>query len=389
MVAIGVPRERADEPRVSLVPQDVAALVGKGHDVVVERGAGERAGFLDDDYAARGARLGSRADALACELLTQVRSHGAHPDDGADVPPDLRAGLVTVGLGDPLGNPAAAHAVATSGVTAFSLELLPRTTRAQAMDVLSSQAVLAGYRAALLGAERLGKVLPMMSTAAGTLAPARVLVVGAGVAGLSAIATARRLGAVVSAYDVRPEAREQVESVGGTFVELALDSSAGAGEGGYAAEMGEDFYRRQQELLAATVASSDIVITTAQVPGRRAPVILTEAMVTAMASGSVVVDIAAAQGGNCEVTRPDETVVLGGVQVIGPTSLVGTVAQHASQLFSKNVTGFLGLLLSDDGVVVDVEDVLVAGALVSRDGAVVHPAVRERLDVPVSADARS
>lgn len=386
MSVVGVLREAPDEPRVALIPPDVTALVKSGHEVVVEHGAGERAGFRDDDYAAKGARTASRDGVVLADVLVQVRAYGAR-HGSLEVPADLRPGVVTVGLADPLGNPGAAEALAGAGVTSFALELLPRTTRAQAMDVLSSQAVVAGYRAALVGAERLGKVLPMMSTAAGTLRPARVLVVGAGVAGLSAIATARRLGAVVSAYDVRPEAREQVESVGGVFVELPLDTSAGSAEGGYAAEMGADFYRRQQELLAATVAASDIVITTAQVPGRRAPVILSEEVVRGMTRGSVVVDIAAAQGGNCASTRPDEEVVLDGVVVLGPTNIAASVATHASQLFSKNVTNFLALLLGSDGVRIDLDDPLVVGTLVTREGQVVHPAVLARLAEAAGADA--
>lgn len=386
MSVVGVLREAPDEPRVCLIPVDVATLVKSGHEVVLEQGAGDRAGFRDDDYVVRGGRIAPRSQVVLADVLVQVRAYGAR-DGSVDVPADLRAGLVTVGLADPLGNPVAAEALAKAGVTSFALELLPRITRAQAMDVLSSQAVLAGYRAALVAAARLGKVLPMMSTAAGTLRPARVLVVGAGVAGLSAIATARRLGAVVSAYDVRPEAREQVESVGGAFVELPLDTAESSAQGGYAAEMGADFYRRQQELLAASVAASDIVITTAQVPGRRAPVLLSEEVVRGMAPGSVVVDIAAAQGGNCASTRPDQEVLLDGVIVLGPTNIAGTVATHASQLFSKNLTNFLALLLGAEGVRIDLEDPLVVGTLVTRNGQVVHPAVLARLAEASGADA--
>ncbi len=378
MTTVGVLAEQGPESRVALVPKDAARLVAAGHEVLVQSGAGAGSGVPDDDYASAGAALVAREDLLArAALLLAVRAPGA--EGPALAPEELTAGQVVVGLCDPLGNPAVAAAVAATGATAFSLELLPRTTRAQAMDVLSSQAVLAGYRAALLGAERLGKVLPMMSTAAGTLAPAKVLVVGAGVAGLSAIATSRRLGAVVSAYDVRPEAREQVESVGGAFVELPLDTSQGSAEGGYAKDLGAEFLQRQQELLAATVAASDIVITTAQVPGRRAPVIVTEAMVRGMAPGSVLVDIAAAQGGNCALTQPDGEVLVDGVHVLGPKNLAGTVATHASQLFSKNVSAFLALLLDAEGsLAFDTDDVLVAGTLVSRDGAVVHPLVLEQ-----------
>jgi NAD(P) transhydrogenase subunit alpha len=282
-------------------------------------------------------------------------------------------------MGDPLGNPKAAQELAARDVTSFALEMLPRITRAQAMDVLSSQAAIAGYKAVLVGAGALNKILPMLSTAAGTLPPARILVVGVGVAGLSAIATARRLGGVVQAYDVRRESREQVESVGAKFVELVLDSSAAQGEGGYAAAMSAEFYRRQQELLASVVAGSDIVITTAQVPGKPAPKLVSADMVAAMAPGSVVVDVAAAGGGNCELSRPDETVTVGGVTVLAPTNLAATVPAHASRLLAKNFGNFLRHVLGPDGFNPDLDDPIVSGSLITHHGAVVHPAVRELL----------
>jgi NAD(P) transhydrogenase subunit alpha len=380
MSTIGVTRETAPgECRVALIPQEVEALANQGHPVLVERGAGASAGFPDEDYAARGGQLLSRAEALCADVIVQVRTPGASGGNLSRLVAELPPGGALVGLGDPLGNPAAAAEVAERGVTSFALETLPRITRAQAMDVLSSQAAIAGYKAVLVGAAELNKILPMLSTAAGTLPPARVLVVGAGVAGLSAIATARRLGAVVQAYDVRRESREQVQSVGATFVELPLDSSAAQGTGGYAAAMSEDFYRRQQELLASVVAGSDIVITTAQVPGKPAPKLLSGEMVAGMAPGSVVVDVAAAAGGNCELSRPDEPITVGGVRILAPTNLPATVPTHASRLLAKNFGNFLRHILSGDGLTLDYDDPIISGSLITHGGAVVHPAVRALL----------
>jgi NAD(P) transhydrogenase subunit alpha len=297
----------------------------------------------------------------------------------ADRVAELNPGTVLIGLGNPLGSPKAAQELAARDVTSFALEMLPRITRAQAMDVLSSQAVLAGYKAVLVGAGALSKILPMLSTAAGTLPPARILVVGVGVAGLSAIATARRLGGVVQAYDVRRESKEQVESVGAKFVELPLETSAAQGQGGYAAAMGEDFYRRQQELLATVVAGSDIVITTAQVPGKPAPKLVSAEMVAGMASGSVIVDLAAGGGGNCELSRPDETVTVGGVKIIAPTNLAGSLPTHASRLLAKNYGNFLRLVTGPDGFTADLADPIVSGSMITHRGAVIHPAVRDLL----------
>jgi NAD(P) transhydrogenase subunit alpha len=276
-------------------------------------------------------------------------------------------------------------------VVAFALELIPRITRAQSMDVLSSQATVAGYKAVLLAAGALPKMLPLMTTAAGTIAPARVLVVGTGVAGLQAIATARRLGAVVEAYDVRPAAREEVESLGARFVELPLRSGDASGAGGYASAQGEDFYRRQRELLSRAVAASDVVVTTALVPGRRAPLLLEAGMVAGMAPGSVVVDLAAERGGNCELSRPDELVVAGGVTVLAPTDLPATVPHHASQMYAKNIVTFLLHLLEGGALRLELEDEIVAGTLVCRGGEVVHPrvleALRERSGTPAAGGA--
>jgi H+-translocating NAD(P) transhydrogenase subunit alpha len=378
MTTIGLTVETAaGESRVALIPQEVEAL-RKQFEVLVERDAGLRAGFADDEYRARGARVVSRGEALAADVVVQVRTPGAGGDEWAERVAELTPGTAVVGLGDPLGNAKAAQELAARNVTSFALEMLPRITRAQAMDVLSSQAALAGYKAVLVGAGMLNKILPMLSTAAGTLPPARILVVGVGVAGLSAIATARRLGGVVQAYDVRRESKEQVESVGARFVELPLDTSVAEGQGGYAAAMSDEFYRQQQELLANVVSGSDIVITTAQVPGKPAPKLISADMVARMVPGSVVVDIAAG-GGNCELSQPDRSVVVGGVKVAAPTNLAGTVPAHASRLLAKNYGNFLRHVVGEDGLTPDLTDPIVSGTLITHRGAVVHPAVREVL----------
>jgi NAD(P) transhydrogenase subunit alpha len=271
------------------------------------------------------------------------------------------------------------------GITSFAVELIPRISRAQSMDALSSQAAIAGYKAVLLAAGMLPKIFPMLTTAAGTIAPARVLVVGAGVAGLQAIATARRLGAIVEAYDVRPAVKEQVESLGAKFVELPLEDTAAEDTGGYAKAQDESFYRRQQETMAKVVATSDVVITTALVPGRKAPVLVSAAMVAGMAPGSVIVDLAAEQGGNCELTQADQVVIAHGVSVTGPTNLPATVPQHASQLYAKNVATFLAHLVKEGEVRLDTEDQITRETLVTRDGRVVNPRVCEALGIPAPA----
>ncbi|MBL7489876.1 NAD(P) transhydrogenase subunit alpha [Frankia sp. AgB1.9] len=377
---IGVVHETAvGERRVALIPQEVDGLRKAGHEVLVETGAGAAAGFPDAAYAERGAVIASATDVLGAEVVLFVRAPGSDPTLADALLAWLRPGQVTVGLADPLGAPAAAAAIASAGITSFALDLLPRITRAQAMDVLSSQATLAGYKAALLAASRLNKIFPMLTTAAGTLPPARALVIGAGVAGLQAIATCKRLGAVVSAYDVRPAAREQAESVGATFVDLGLDAADAETTGGYAAALGEDFYRRQREALGKVVAASDIVITTAQVQGVQAPILVTAEMVHAMAPGSVVVDLAAAQGGNCELSEPDTEVDVDGVTLLAPTNLPATVPAHASRLYAKNLTNFLKLLIVDGAVRLDLDDQIIADTLVTHGGEVVAPRVRERL----------
>src|ERR1700681_3324206 len=318
---IGVPREIASgERRVAIVPEVVPSLIRAGHRVVVERGAGQRAGFTDEAYKAVGADVVDTPEQIysTVQMILKVQRPGRAESSGEAELDMLVKGTVLIGLLQPSGDPALFQQLADRGIIACSMELVPRTTRAQMMDALSSQSTVAGYKAVLLAANALQKFFPMLMTAAGTVTPARVLVIGAGVAGLFAAATARRLGAVVSAYDVRPAAREQVESVGAKFVSLPLETGNSEDRGGYAREMDADFYRRQRELMAGAVKEHDVVITPAAVPGKRAPVLVTRDMVAGMAPGSVIVDVAAERGGNCELTRPGETVVEHQVTILGP-----------------------------------------------------------------------
>jgi proton-translocating NAD(P)+ transhydrogenase subunit alpha len=379
-VTIGVLREAAaGERRVAVTPAVLPALAKAGAQVVLEAGAGEAAGFRDAAYADRGASVGTREQALDADVLAAVRVVAGDPES-----PDLerlRQGQVVVGMSAPLAAPEVAAAVASRGATLFSLELVPRITRAQSIDVLSSQANVAGYKAVLVAAAELPKMFPLLTTAAGTIAPARVFVVGAGVAGLSAIATARRLGAVVEAYDVRSAVKEEVESLGARFVELDLDTQqADGGSGAYASAMSDETIRRQRELMAKTVAGSDVVITTAQVQGRRAPVLLTADMVAGMSPGSVVVDLAAEQGGNVEPSEPGETIEVGGVRILGPVNLPATVPYDASLTYAKNVANFLALVVSDGAVAIPEDDQVVQECMVCRDGEIVHARVREALE---------
>ncbi len=383
---VGVPKETyPGERRVALVPALVPQLKGAGVEaVLVEQGAGAEAGFPDSAYAEQGARVvESRQEVFeGADVVLQVRTPGANPERGREDLELLRPGQVVIGFLEPLTALDAVKALAERWVTAFALELMPRITRAQSMDALSSQATVAGYKAVLLAAEALPKMFPMMMTAAGTITPAHVFVVGAGVAGLQAIATARKLGAVVQAYDIRPETKEQVESLGAKFVELGLETEEARAEGGYAREMGEEFYKKQREMMRRVVAESDVVITTAAVPGKRAPVLITEEMVKGMAPGSVIVDVAAERGGNCELTKPGETVTVHGVTIIGAVNLPATVPYHASQMYARNVTTFLLGMLKDGELKLDLDDPIVRDTLVTRDGEVVHPRVRERLGLP-------
>lgn len=379
---LAVPKETfPGERRVAVVPPELPRLLKAGFEVLVQTGAGEAAGFADAAYADKGARLEPDRAALfaAADVLLMVRTPGANPGPGQADIALLRPGQMLIGLADPTTDPAVAQAIAATGAALFAMELIPRISRAQGMDALSSMATLAGYKAVLLAATHLPKMFPMLMTAAGTVAPAKVFIVGVGVAGLMAIAQARRLGAVVEAYDVRPAVREQVQSLGARFVEMELDAGESEDKGGYAKAMGEDFYRRQRELMARVVAASDVVITTAAVPGRKAPVLVTAEMVRAMQPGSVIVDLAAATGGNCELTRPDETVTDHGVSILGPTNLPSELAVDGSRMYARNITALL-LNMSQDGTVdLHKDDEIVTGTCVTRDGQVVHPLVLERL----------
>jgi len=376
---VGVPRETwPGERRVALIPAAAAALKKSGLDVVVEQDAGAEAGFPSAAYEAAGATVAPRRDVFAtADILLQVRST---PPETAS----LRRGQTTIGFADPLGTPEAIRALAGAGAMAFSMELMPRITRAQSMDALSSMATIAGYKGVLLAADHLPRMFPMLMTAAGTITAARVFIVGAGVAGLQAIATSRRLGAKVEAYDVRPAVKEQVQSLGARFVEMALETADSEDKGGYAKAQDESFYRRQREMMLKVVAASDVVITTALIPGKKAPTLVTAEMVEGMAPGSVVVDLAAERGGNCELTRPDEIVVHRGVTILGPSNPPALVPYHASQMYSKNITTFLAHLLGKEGakkpaLELDLADEITRETLLTNNGEVVHARVKDLL----------
>jgi NAD(P) transhydrogenase subunit alpha len=376
---VGVVKETyPGERRVALVPADVAKLAKGGLNVIIESGAGAAAGFLDKAYADKGAKVAStRAEALAAPIAVQVRAAGAAPREKLEA---YRSGQIVIAACDPLGEPRGIAAVAATGATLFALELVPRTTRAQAMDILSSMANLAGYRAVLLAALELPKIFPLMMTAAGTLTASKVFVIGAGVAGLSAIATAKRLGAVVRAYDVRPACREQVESLGAKFVELALETSKAEGAGGYAQAQDEAFYQRQRELLGNVVAESDVVITTAAIPGKQSPLLVTAGAVARMQPGSVIIDLAAERGGNCALTKADGRAIEHGVTVLGPTNLASEVPYHASQMFSGNITAFLQNLVKKGEVMLNRDDEIIRETLATHGGEVVQPRIKQLLD---------
>ena len=377
-MVIGVPKEeRAGETRVALSPTALPQLTKAGFDIVIESGAGDLAGYPDATFTDRGARIGSRDDVFAADVVVQVNVLGG--DAGSADLGKLRQGQIVVGAVAPFARPELVKAIAGTGATLFALELVPRSTRAQSMDILSSQAAVAGYKAVLLAANAMPKMFPLLTTAAGTIAPAKVFIVGAGVAGLGAIATSRRLGALVEAYDVRPAAREEVESLGARFVELPLETGQEEGSGGYAKQLSEDTIKKQQELMAKTVAASDVIITTAQVQGTKAPQIITTEMIKGMAPGSVIVDLAAEQGGNCEPTVAGETVDVDGVSVIGVVNLPGEIPVHASQLFGKNVANFMGLMVVDGKIDIDVDDDVIRDSVVARGGDVVNNRVREAL----------
>ena len=384
-IKVGIVAERAPgELRVAMVPAALAVLNKTGAEFMLEAGAGERAGFPDSEYVAKGVRIAGREEIFgAADVLLQVRGPGANPETGDRDIAGMRRGQTAIGFGEPLTAFDAARGLAGRGVSFLAMELMPRITRAQSMDALSSMATVAGYKAVLIAADTLPRMFPMLMTAAGTVAPARVLVIGAGVAGLQAIATARRLGAVVSGYDIRAAVKEQVESLGARFVVLDVEAGAAEDKGGYAKAMGEDFYRRQREAMGGVLAEQNVVVTTAAVPGKKAPVLITREMVERMPPGSVVVDIAAERGGNCELTRPGETVVHQGVQILGPLNLASTIPYHASQMYAKNVATFLKYLIGKDGQLkLDRQDEIVRETLVTQGGEVVHAKVRELMGLP-------
>jgi NAD(P) transhydrogenase subunit alpha len=385
-VIVGIPAEiKSAEKRVAMSPANVQSLTDKGVKVLFQTNAGDAAGYPDALYTAAGATLSSdRAEIFAqADIILQVQSFGSNNENSEADLASLRSGQVVIGMMDPLASPQAAQAVADKGATAIALELVPRISRAQSMDVLSSMATLAGYKAVLMGASASPRIFPMLMTAAGTLQPARVLIMGVGVAGLQACATAKRLGAVVEAYDVRPAAREQIISVGAKPVELDLDTGESEGAGGYAKAQGEDFLQRQRELMTAVVAEQDIIITTAAIPGAKSPILVTEDMVKAMKPGSVIVDLAAERGGNCDLTEQGKTVVAHGVTILGPENVPSELAYHASQMYGKNMQTLLELILDDEGNLnLDFNDEIVAGTVVAHKGEVPHPHMRKLLGLP-------
>jgi H+-translocating NAD(P) transhydrogenase subunit alpha len=390
-VIIGVPKEiYPGERRVALTPTVLPLLTKAGFEVAIEAGAGTAAGYPDTQYQEKGAKvLPDRASVFGeTDIIVQVLSHGANDKNGASDLTLMRNGQVLIGFLRPLGSAESVQQIAQTGVTSFAVELIPRTTRAQSMDALSSMASIAGYKAVLAVADSLPRMFPMMTTAAGTITPSKILVIGAGVAGLQAIATARRLGAVVSAYDVRPAVKEQVQSLGARFVELPLETQDAQDARGYAKAQDEAFYAKQRELLGRTIAENDAVITTAVVPGKKAPVLVTAEMVRGMAPGSVILDLAAERGGNCELTRPDEAVVEHGVMIIGPINLASGVPYHASQMYAKNLTSFLTNLVKDGKIRPAESDDIIRDTLLTQGGGVVNARVREMLGMPILAAQR-
>lgn len=385
---VGVPKESyPGERRVALVPAVLPGLAKAGMQVVLESGAGAAAGYPDSEYSAKGAKVAaSRAEVFAAaDIVAQVLCYGSNDKTGQADLSLLRAGQGLVGFLRPLGAAETLQEIARTGATSFSVELMPRTTRAQSMDALSSMATICGYKAVVMAANTLPRIFPMLTTAAGTITPGRVLIIGAGVAGLQAIATARRLGAVASAYDMRPAAKEQVQSLGGRFVELPIEAKDAQDARGYATAQGEDFYRRQRELLGEAVAANDVVITAAVVPGKKSPVLVTKEMVARMAPGSVIVDLAAERGGNCELTRGGEIVVERGVTIIGQFNLASSVPYHASQMYAKNITSFLLNLVKDGQLHINEADEIHRETLLTRDGQLVNARVLEFFGLPAPA----
>jgi len=383
---VGVARESfPGERRVAMVPAVLPSLTKAGLEVVVEAGAGQEAGYLDADYLAKGAKiLPTRAQVFsAADIVIQVLCYGSNDKTGKADVPLYRPGQALIGFLRPLGSLETIQEIASKGVTAFSVELMPRTTRAQSMDALSSMATISGYKAVLVAAHTLPKMYPMLTTAAGTITPARVFIIGCGVAGLQAIATARRLGAIVSAYDLRPAVKEQVQSLGGRFVELPLEAKDAQDARGYATAQGEEFYKKQRELLGKVVAESDVVITAAVIPGKKSPILVTKEMVAGMAPGSVIVDLAAERGGNCELTSAEEQIVEHGVTIMGSINLASTVPYHASQMYARNLATFLVYMVKEGKLQLNLEDEIVRETLLTRNGEIVNARLREFYKLPV------
>ena len=388
---IAVPREIVEgETRVALTPDVVPALIQAGHAVLVERGAGDRAGFLDDAYASAGAQLIDDPAALyaAGEMILKIQRPSVDKASGNDELQLINEGAMLIGLLQPGGDPEFFRRLAGRRITACAMELVPRTTRAQMMDALSSQSTVAGYKAVLLAANALQKFFPMLMTAAGTVRPARVLVIGAGVAGLQAIATARRIGAVVEAFDTRPVVKEQVQSLGATFVELDVGGETAQDAGGYAKELSEEHIAREKKLIHEHAIQADVIVTTALVPGRRAPVLITAATVAAMKPGSVIVDLAGEQGGNCELSVPGETVVSHDVTIIAPLHISSDLAFHASQMYAKNVAALVALLAPKGALELNLDDDIIAAVCMTTGGEIRHAPTRDRLS-PQPAESAS
>ena len=387
---VGVPRESfPGERRVALVPAVIPVLAKAGLEVIVQAGAGVDAGYPDADYVAKGAKIVvDRAEVFrAADIIVQILCYGSNDKTGKNDLPLFKRDQILIGFLRPLGSVETVQGIASAGVTSFSVELMPRTTRAQSMDVLSSMGTIAGYKAVVIAADKLPRLFPMLTTAAGTITPARVFIIGAGVAGLQAIATARRLGAITSSYDMRPAAKEQVQSLGARFVELPIEAKDAQDAGGYAKAQDETFYLRQRQLLKEVVTQSDVVITTAVIPGKTSPILVTKEMVEGMAPGSVIVDLASERGGNCELTKLGEVVVAHGVTIIGWINLASTVPYHASMMYAKNIAAFLVHMIKDGKFQYDAEDQIMRETILTRGGEIVNPRVREFFKLPALAGA--
>jgi H+-translocating NAD(P) transhydrogenase subunit alpha len=388
LVIVGVPKESyPGERRVALVPLVIPILNKAGLEVIVEAGAGEQAGYPDSVFVEKGAKIvPDRAAVFGnADILLQVLCYGSNDVTGKADLPLMRPGQALIGFLRPPGSEEVVQEIARAGISAYAVEFMPRTTRAQSMDALSSMATVCGYKAVLLAAETSPRLFPMMTTAAGTVTPARVFVIGAGVAGLQAISTARRLGAVASAYDMRPAAKEQVQSLGGRFVELPIEAKDAQDARGYGTAQDETFYARQRELLTRVVAESDVVITAAVIPGKKSPVLITADMVKGMAPGSVIVDLAAERGGNCELTKTGQTIQVGGVAIIGQINLASTVPYHASQMYARNLATYLTYMTKDGKLQQNLQDEIVRETLITHGGEVVNARVRDFYKMPALA----